>query len=84
MDAAVLGIVVPSAATLLLGLLGWAVNRQSAHRASENEEQRLDLDRLRAIADRQDQVIAQRDAEIARKDAEIIRLRGVITRLEEP
>lgn len=76
MDPTLFGASVTAAATVLVAVLGYGATRQAARRAD-------DLDRLRALADRQDTVITQRDAEIARKDAEIIRLRGVITRLEE-
>lgn len=70
-----IGAIVGGLAMVLVAVLGLGATRQAARRAD-------DLDRLRAIADRQDVVITQRDAEIVRKDAEINRLRAEIDHLE--
>ncbi len=77
MDATVLGAIVTGAFTVIVTILGLGATRQAARRAD-------DLDRLRAIADRQDAVIGQRDAEIARLRAEVRQLEGRIDDLEEP
>ncbi|WP_256789800.1 hypothetical protein [Frankia sp. AvcI1] len=57
MDPTVLGAIVTGIATVVVTVLGLGATRQAARRAD-------DLDRLRALADRQDAVITQRDAEI--------------------
>lgn len=57
--------------------------RVAAEAAAERERLAAeDLERLRAIADRQDVVIAQRDAQIQREHTENERLRRRIRQLE--